>query len=89
MNNFTPQIGSHFIHIPNNSQPRNLIYTKSGYLPNDIKAERRIWESGIHCGSGMNECMTPKQFSMWWASIIEFKYKHSMSKKKKVPMQKA
>jgi hypothetical protein len=77
MDNFNPNIGDHFIHIPNKTKPnpKHLIYTQMGYLPNDIRAEKIAWLSGFHCGNGMKNCMTIKQFSTWWANQTEKKYK--------------
>ena len=75
MSDIKCKIGDHFLHIPNNGPPKCLIYTKSGYLPNDVKAEKIAWKSGFACDNGMNNCMTAKQFSVWWASQIEKKYK--------------
>ena len=75
MNNFKTKIGDHFLHVPNNGPPKYLIYTNSGYLPNDVNAEKRAWKCGLSCDNGMENCMTAKQFSVWWASQIEKKYK--------------
>ncbi len=75
MSDFNPEIGTLFHHVPNNSPPRNLIYTKMGYLPNDVKAMKRTWKEGLHCGNGLNECMTLKEFSKFWAKAIENSYK--------------
>ena len=83
MAKFAPkiEIGYHFLHVPNNFPPRNLIYTSMGYLPNDLRAEKKAWKNGFHCNSGMKNCMTAKQFSIWWASQIEKKYKQHLENK--------
>ena len=81
MSEFTPEIGTLLLHVPNNSPPRDLIYTKMGYLPNDVKAMKRTWNEGLHCGNGLNECMTRKEFSKFWANTIENNYRKHISKK--------
>ena len=50
-------------------------------MPNDVKAEKRSWKYGTHCDNGMKNCMTAKQFSIWWASQIEKKYKEHLASK--------
>ena len=70
-----PDVGLHFLHIKNDGTRKHLIYTQNnGLLPNDIKKEKTIWESGIYCSNGMKECMTKRQFSIWWAGKIEKAY---------------
>ena len=82
MNDFKPKIGDLFLHVPGNAPSKNLIYTSMGYLPNDVKAQKRAWKQGLHCNNGMNECMTQRQFSVWWADIIVKNYKKHLSKQK-------
>ena len=78
------QIGDLFLHVPGNAPTRSLIYTSKGYLPNDVKAQKREWKEGHHCDNGKNECMTQKQFSKWWAEkVIVKNYDNYLSNKKK------
>ena len=79
-----PQIGDLFLHVPGKAPTRSLIYTSKGYLPNDVKAQKREWKEGHHCDNGKNECMTQKQFSKWWAEkVIVKNYDNYLSNKKK------
>ena len=55
-----------------------------GYLPNDKKAQKRVWKQGLHCNNGMNECMTKKQFSVWWADSYCKKLQEAFVKTKNV-----
>lgn len=72
---FHPKIGDTFLHVANNKEQTHLIYTKMGYLPNDRRAQKKAWKSGMFCNNGMNDCMTQRQFAVWWASQIETKFK--------------
>jgi len=84
MTDCMPQIGDLFLHVPGNAPTRSLIYTSKGYLPNDVKEQKRVWKEGHHCDNGMNECMTQKQFSRWWAEkVIVKNYDNYLSNKKK------
>ena len=82
MSDCRPQIGDLFLHVPGNAPAKSLIYTSKGYLPNDVKAQRRVWKEGLHCDNGMNECMTEKQLSRWWAAkVIVTHYENHLSNK--------
>lgn len=51
-----------------NVQMQWIIFTKHGWLPNDIDAMYSYW-NGVDC-PGMHESMTMADFQTWWAEQI-------------------
>ena len=73
MNNFnTISIGrTGFVY--SNKSPTPVIFTKMGWLPNDVDAMQHSWGGAASCG-GFADSMSRSQFLEWWACRVEAAY---------------
>ena len=62
-----------------NGQLEWIIFTRQGWLPNDIDGMYKYW-NGVNC-SGMRECMSMVDFQTWWAEQIAKGFDKYMEKR--------